>query len=212
MSLISYRKKFIFFHLYKCGGNSLRQVLNKVDTHSIEWGGVHGLPDDVRTHYLREDKLNVFDDFYIFTFIRNPYDFMVSTYFYGKSNPNHFMHNDILNNNMTMTEFIPYYMKIRENHLSSSIRPFGSNKVVTIKDWLHDNNGNEIMDYVGKLETMQSDVKKIFKTLNLPLSQVPVVNVNGNRDKNYRKYYNGTSKNMIDQYFAWELEKFKYLF
>lgn len=212
MSLISYRKKFIFFHLYKCGGNSLRQVLNKVDVHSIEWGGVHGLPDDVRTHYVREDKLNVFEDFYKFTFIRNPYDFMVSTYFYGKSNRNHFMHNDIINNNMTMLEFIPYYMKIRESHLSSAIRPFGSNKVVTIKDWLHDNNGNEIMDYVGKLESMQSDVKKIFKTLNLPISQIPVVNVNADRDKNYRKYYNDTSKNMIDQYFSWELEKFKYLF
>jgi len=212
MSLISYHKKFIFFHLYKCGGNSLRKVLNQSDSHAIEWGGVHGLPDDVRKHYLKEDKLDVFNNFYKFTFIRNPYDFMVSTYFYGKSYPNHFMHNDINNNNMTMVEFIPYYMNIREKHLFKNERPFGSNKVVTIKDWLHDTNGNMIMDYVGKLESIQSDTKKLLKHLNIPESQVPVVNVNPNRDKNYRKYYNETSKNMIKQYFDWELETYKYIF
>lgn len=212
MSLISYHKKFIFFHLYKCGGNSLRKLLNQSDSHATEWGGVHGLPEDVRNHYLKEDKLEVFNNFYKFTFIRNPYDFMVSTYFYGKSYPNHFMHNDIINNNMTMEEFVPYYMNIRLQHQNPSIRPIGSNKVVTFHDWLVDKEGNDIMDYVGKLETMDDDIKLIFLKLNIPISKAPTVNVNPNRDKNYRKYYTDKSRAMVEGAFHWSLNKFNYTF
>ena len=51
MSLISDNKKFIFFHLYKCGGTSFRKVITDLKIPTNEWEGVHGLPLDVKTNY-----------------------------------------------------------------------------------------------------------------------------------------------------------------
>ena len=212
MSLISENKKFIFFHLYKCGGNSFRKVITNLNVQTYEWGGVHGLPLEVKEHFDKNKNNENFNDYYKFTFIRNPFDFLVSTYFYAKSYPNHFMHNDIIQQNMTMEEFVPYYMNVRTQHQNPSIRPFGSNKVVTFQDWLLDKDGNEIMDYVGKLETMDEDMKVIFERLNLPLSKAPTINVNPNRDKDYRKYYTEKSKAMVEGAFHWSLKKFNYTF
>ena len=163
-------------------------------------------------HYHNKSKDIKFNELFKFTFIRNPFDFMVSTYFYGKSYNNHFMHNDIIHNNMDMEKFIPYYFKVREQHKDINIRPLGSNKVVTFKDWLLDNEGNQIVDYVGKIESYDDDMKIISEKIGIKEHQVPVINVNPNRNKNYREYYNDASKKMIENHFEWELDTYKYTF
>jgi chondroitin 4-sulfotransferase 11 len=208
MALVNEKKKFIFFHLYKCGGNSFRELLNEVAPNCVELQGGHGLPSDLKHHFDKTRSLEEFDEFYKFTIVRNPFDFMVSTYFYAKSYSNHFMHDEVTSRNMTMKEFIPYYMNVRIQHTKT--RPFGSNKVVTIKDWLHDEDKKPIMDFIGKLETIDTDLEVIFNELEIPLSQMPIKNVNPNRVKNYRQYYTPESKAMIEKYFAWELNEFEY--
>lgn len=168
----------------------------------------HSLPMDIKQTL---GEVN-FKSFFKFTIIRNPFDFMVSVFFYGKAYKNHFMHNAIVSNNMTMNEFIPYYMEVRAAHKKLEIALFGSNRVVTFKDWLLDDEGNEVMDYVCKLENIKSDLAVIFKRLDMPERLLPVVNTNPHRVKNYRRYYNMQSIQMIEKYFAWELEKYKYKF
>mgnify|MGYP003649909549 CR=1 FL=1 len=221
MSLINYKKNnFIFFHLYKCGGNSLRTVLNERYPDSVEWGGVHGLPADVKTHYINENKLEVFNKSFKFTIIRNPFDFLVSTYFYGKSYPAHFMHYTIHNENMSMLEFIPYYMRVRSHNFGldgfTADKPLGANKVVTFNDWLHDSNGEPIMDFIGKIENINIDTNIILEHINKNNAgakiRVPIVNVNPNKQKDYRQYYNPESRKLVEKHFAWELENFKYKF
>lgn len=212
MALISEKNNFIFFHLYKCGGMSLRKFVEHNVKGCIELQGGHSCPKDMMIEY--QDKLNEdkFKEFFKFTFIRNPFDFMVSTYFYGKIYTNHFMHDDIINHNMDMQKFIPYYFEVRQQHQDEKIRPLGSNKVVTFKDWLLDDSGNEIVDFVGKIENYDLDMKIISEKIGIESYRVPVVNVNPNRSKNYREYYNETSRKMIEKHFDWELDKYKYTF
>lgn len=81
MALINDREKYIFFHLYKCGGNSMRELLCGNEVQSG-----HSLPID----FEKLDKQK-FDSYFKFTIIRNPYDFVLSTYFYGKTFTNHFV-------------------------------------------------------------------------------------------------------------------------
>jgi hypothetical protein len=212
MALISEKNKFIFFHLYKCGGMSLRKFLQDNVKGCIELQGGHSCPKDMMIHYQGKSKEDKFKELFKFTFIRNPYDFMVSTFFYGKTYTNHFMHDDIVSQNMDMEKFIPYYFDVREQHKDPKVRPFGSNKVVTFKDWLLDDEGNQIVDFVGKIENYDLDMKIISENIGIEEYQVPVVNVNPNRSKNYREYYNDASKKMIEKHFEWELDKYKYTF
>lgn len=211
MALVK-QNNFIFFHLYKCGGMSLRKFLQDNVQDMSEIQGGHSCPLDMKIHYEKNNKAKQFQDIFKFTFIRNPFDFMVSTYFYGKSYTNHFMHDDIINNNMDMEKFIPYYFKVREQHKNPKVRPFGSNKVVTFKDWLLDNDGNTIVDFIGKIEQYNDDMLIISDKIGLDKNEVPLVNVNPNRSKNYREYYNSNSKRMIEKNFEWELDTFKYTF
>jgi chondroitin 4-sulfotransferase 11 len=206
MALINDEKKFIFFHLYKCGGMSFRKSLNEAFPNSYEIQGGHSLPKDFN---LKGENGVKYRDYYRFTMIRNPFDFMVSTYFYGKSYSNHFMHDDIIKNEMGMEEFIPYYFKHKENDKANKLP--GQNKVVTIKDWLHDDEGNIVVDKIMKIETMESDIRDLSVKLGSTIN-INQTNVNPNRDKNYRKYYTPISRKMIEEKFDWELNEFDYEF
>lgn len=212
MALANDKKKFIFFHLYKCAGMSLRHQLNEKLTDSYELQGGHGLPADLKVHFDKNDTKIKWDDYYKFTFIRNPFDFIVDTYWYAKNFTNHFMHETIMTKNMDIEAFIPYYMTVRSQHVNPEVRPLGANKVVTIKDWLHDHDGKPLMDFIGKVETIDKDMAVILKKIGLPAEIVPKVNMNPNRVPDYRQYYSPTAKAMIEKHFAWELKEFNYEF
>ena len=56
MALISEKYNFIFFHLYKCGGNSLRKLLQDYAKGSVELQGGHSCPKDMMLHYHNKSK------------------------------------------------------------------------------------------------------------------------------------------------------------
>ena len=55
MAVVSDKHKFIFFHLYKCGGTSVRELLKNIDGTQDLIGG-HTLPRDVKYHYEMRGK------------------------------------------------------------------------------------------------------------------------------------------------------------
>lgn len=212
MALLNDRKKFIFFHLYKCGGMSLRRLLSEILPDNYELQGGHSNPKDLLIHFQKNKTSFKWNEYYKFSVIRNPFDFMVSTYFYAKSHANHFMHQRVVNENMTMVEFIPYYLKTRLEHQNPTIRPIGSNKVTFIHEFLTDNQGRMLVDFVAKLENINNDLKIIFNKIGIPFKPIQKTNVNGHREVDYRKYYNAESKSMIEKHFAKDLQIYKYKF
>jgi len=212
MALINHNKKFMFFHLYKCGGTSVRRFIadNTIDTIEVHTG--HALPIDMKRQMEIDGNPQAFDEYFKFTFIRNPFDFIVSTYFYAKYSANHFMHKDIVGHGMNIEKFIPYYMQHRENDIAKKDQLFGQNRVVTIKDWLLDSNGSFLVNHIGKVETIDRDMALITNRLGIGLNEVPKENVNANRDIGYRQYYSGRARKMIEKHFEWELDVFEYEF
>ena len=96
---------FIFFHLYKCGGNSVRKVLPP----GTELHGVHVAPAEILHHYKVHSNEEKFNKMFKFTFVRNPFNFLLSTFYYATIFKNHFMNKDI--KGMNMDKFVPYYME-----------------------------------------------------------------------------------------------------
>ena len=77
--MINHEHKFLFLHLPKTGGTSINKFFNdKFDNNERDFGHP----------YLSDYKCNNFDDYFKFTVVRNPYDRLVSAFFYMKEYSN----------------------------------------------------------------------------------------------------------------------------
>ena len=209
MALVSMKYNYIYFHLFKCAGNSIRKVL-KI-TRGTELHGVHVEAKDVKKHFEARGIIKQYEDYFKFAFIRNPYNWMISTYFYIKASRIHYEHQRA--NTMNFQQFLDYYIKV----MMTKPYPYGSNKCITLNEFVRDEEGKIIVDYIGKVETLEKDFRAIcekidFKYYNKETHTLPFINVTGNRDKGYRQYYNAASKKMVADRFAEDLDYFKYTF
>jgi len=211
MAIVNDDKKFIFFHLYKCGGMSLRKLLQENITGSIEVLGGHCLPVEMKYYYdfrgkEYEDKFN---EMFKFTVVRNPFDFLLSTYHYALAYQNHFMHKAV--KKMKYKYFPAYYLKIAEQHKDITIKKFGTNKVVSsLYDWIIDKDGNNIMNFIGKLENIDTDINIILEKIGEPLIEMPKVNININNNKHYQEVYDKKTRAFVEKHFAKDFEFFEY--
>jgi hypothetical protein len=211
MALVNNKHRFIFFHLFKCGGNSLRQVFNDHAKGGQELLGVHCQPRDLKHHYdvrgqVSQDRFN---EYFKFTIIRNPFDFLLSTYHYVRKFKSHYMHEVCIN--MEFKDFPKYYMFLLDEHIKT--RPHGANRLTQLYDWIIDENGKPFMDFVGKLENINEDTKIILNKIGLPPNvKVPIVNVNKMNDKPYREVYDANTRAFVEKNFKKDLEYFEYEF
>ena len=210
MALVNHKHRWIFFHLYKCGGNSLRRVLNEIFPTCEEIHGVHSLPCDMKYFFDKTYEKGRFESYYKFTLVRNPFDFLVSNWFYAKRHPNHFWHEVVMRDNMDMEMFIHLYFRTLANHKNPNVRPMGSNKVVTLLQYAQDLNGDLLIDFIGKLEQMDKSQKNIFTKLKQPSQIIPSINISPDKEKDYRKYYNKNSQELAQRLFKEDLEYFNY--
>lgn len=180
----------------------MRHVLKDIPG-TEEIGGGHAVPKDIKLE-LSDDQWN---DIYKFTFIRNPFDWMLSTYNYILAYKVHGYHDVV--SKMDLTEFIEFY--VNTMMLNEGV-PIGANKCVSLHEFITDNNGNVIVDFIGRFENANEDMKKVMKVLNLPEEDLPFKNVNPYREADYRVCYNDKSRALVEKYFKKDLEYFGYSF
>ena len=107
--ILSHKKKFIFIHIYKVAGLSIRQVLYKYDDQVFKDFPVLdnikffiGRHSQLFTHlsstHIKASELkskldkNVFNNYFKFSFVRNPWDWQVSLYHFMLQYPRHKQH------------------------------------------------------------------------------------------------------------------------
>lgn len=214
MAVLSERYNFLFIHIFKCGGNSVRRALgapsvgSDVDTlHATELMGAHVDIQDIYIHYKHDlDDSEYFHKLFKFVFVRNPFDWILSTYYYIKSSPQHGFHNDV--KEMSLLEFLYWYKDVATN----IYRPYGSNKYLKMKDYIVDPYGNVVIDYIARLETINRDLIKIRNATGVPIKEAELVNNNINRKKEWASYYDDDSRKFVETYFEDDLKFFKYNF
>ena len=74
--MISHKHKFIFIHIPKCAGCSLKEHLVKNSDNKLINSGHESLDVLLKNFSLKTE------DYYKFTFVRNPWDRIVSLYFF----------------------------------------------------------------------------------------------------------------------------------
>ncbi len=146
-------KNCVFFHIPKTAGISISKSLFG----GVKWG--HRSVNFYKSHYGEK----VFNSLYKFCFVRNPYDRLFSAYTFlkegGINNQDLEFSNSHLQEFASFDEFVLKGLEKQE-----------------IMDWVHfkpqytfvcDENDNIVMDFVGKMETLNTDFNTVCKHLNI---------------------------------------------
>lgn len=210
--LISRSKKFLFIHIQKTAGRSFEAVLkeNIPDLESCLGTHDHAL-------WAREELGDEYSDYYKVAFVRNPWDRLVSWYTMIKEKGTMTWYKRIFGmrryNDLTQyvlanaNSFDDFLYKCRD-----TIDDIDGRKSILYNqlDYVSDQEGNLIVDFVGRFENLAEDSQKVFQ--NLGLEGVSLPHKNSSKHKNYRTYYTDETREEVARMYAKDIEFFGYEF
>lgn len=203
--VISHEHRCIFVHIPRCGGTSIEAVIwpgerrvedlwmgfiseyhNKYQTGGLQ----HLLASQIR----EEAGDAVFDAYFKFAFVRNPWEKAVSQYVYMKRRPDlrAFIGMD------EDAEFKTYLELIRKR-----------DHVQWKPQWMFvfDEDGTQLVDYVGRFERFASDAAQVFSRLGFP-AQLP--HENASLRLPLATYYDVESVGMLADIYRRDIDIFGY--
>lgn len=206
-------RKFVFIHIWKTGGESvvstLRQhcpsyfrnrYLNKAirvapgpSAALLGWrarlvNGQHFTAQEIRN----EMPADAFDEAFKFTFVRNPWDWQVSNYAYALQTPAHGQH-DIIRELGSFDAYVRYQFAERAPSQGSFIL---------------DDDGQQIVDFVGRFETLQQDFQTVCEKIGVT-AELPFLNAS-KRKQDWRDYYTDETRSLVEELFDADIQRFGY--
>ena len=210
---ISHKHKFVCISITKTGSTSVRYSLDEYS--EIESQGDFKKPyfhhveaERLQTHF--EKKNWNWDDYFKFTFVRNPYSRLVSWWNYvkteyhshqnyGKSSSTEFwknLCNEIVTKNKDFKSFV-----CAKN---SSWFP------QTSSEFIFDKDENNLLDFIGRFENLQEDFNTICDKIGIPRKQLP--HKNKVKHKHYTEYYDDETRQIVAEKYAKDIDHFGYKF
>lgn len=213
--VLSDSKNFIFIHIYKTGGTSLVDALDKFSHDIITRKNTNGHATAIDMKWQLELYHNhtTFDNYNKFCVVRNPYSWHVSLYNWIKRNA----HPDRdLFNKMNFNEYIIWLRDVGSKRVKfrKDIGPDYAEKwqpaFHTFQDFIRDEEGNIVIDDILKIENLQEDFDKLCEKLDLGDIKIP--HLNKGNSENWREFYNEKSKKIIAEIHKEDLGMFGYEF
>jgi hypothetical protein len=197
--IISESKKYIFIHVPKTAGMSIRGILtdkqNMPEVEGIYNYYLYRFMAHVNAIKAKKRLGDIFDNYFKFAFIRNPFDRLVSMYFSNKQ-----LGNEWIKEFDTFEKFI-------NGLIGGEVKKYRHYE--SLSYYLVDKDNNITVDFIGKYENLENDFGKISNILGLT-GNIPKINTS--EHDNYRKYYNHTTKELVYKYYQKDFELFGYEF
>ena len=182
--IISNSGKYIFVHIMKAAGTTISRTLDK----SLKWNdivlGSTPIGEAIQGPFRKRFSLHkhsraseiqsavgerIWNDYFTFAFVRNPWDLMVSSYFWWvqkSSRWEKYRDDTALTSQMNgFNEFI----------LSNYGREMINECKGNIYDWISAD-GEIIVDFVGRFEQIQADWQIICRQIGLRHFELPWLN------------------------------------
>lgn len=205
--IISHQKKFIFIHIWKSAGSSITIALDNYNDNGPRDLSMENnynkpyqekkFPFHVFARYVK-DQLpeEVYNSYFKFTFVRNPWDLQVSMYHYFLSNPREGFHE--LAKSKTFEEYLEWL---------SAGNPSGQSA------FIEDHDGSIIVDYIGKFENLSKDFSFICSQIGVDATLDHLnKTIHNDYGKKYHCYYNNKTRKIVEKTFQKDIELFKYSF
>lgn len=199
--IVSDRKEFLFFAFNKTGSSSVQRVLrpyqNPIAERWLQFRFSRGQHTAVFKHARPFEMRSLISPskwarYFKFCFVRNPFDRLVSVYFYHRQG---IPATHPLASKLTFEEWI------LEGGSGSALR--------LMSEFVCDESGKVILDFVGRYENLESDFQTVRERLEIE-SQLP--HVNPSRHAHYSTYYTDRARREVERRFARDLEMFDYRF
>jgi hypothetical protein len=216
--LLSPHYNFLFVHIAKTGGTSVRAALERVRWHDpyywLMWpchrlshltGHRLGTKFPRHAHAIAAKEMlpkAFYDNLFKFAFVRNPWDLQVSSFHHIRRER-------------------PHYMEGRDNFVDflrwklDPERPYQFHIDTSIElqsDYLIDLHDNLIVDFVGRYERLHDDFASICKRIGIASPDLPHRRQATDRRKDFREYYNDETAELVAKYFRRDIERFGYAF
>jgi Sulfotransferase family len=186
---ISRRYGLIFLANPKCASTTVERYIDVYTNGDAE--GPKGYPKHTNARildrYMTEHGLS-YDDFLVFTTIRNPWDRLVSLWTYARKQPDAFWF-DAASSSRSLSDFLQ--TDIIQDHF---VREFGLN------GFTHTPDGRRIVDDVFCVEQYRSALPLMFRRLGIAFVDKGWRSNQSNRAK-YQTYYDEADQHLVAELF-----------
>lgn len=205
--MISHIHKCIFIHIPKCGGTSIENVIWPEPRKEEDlWMGfiskyynkyqTGGLQHLFASHVLQEAGEEVFAKYFKFTIVRNPWEKAISQYFYMGRRPD-------------LRDFIGMQENVSFKYYLDLIRKKTHVQWEPQYQFITDSNGELIVDYVGRLESINKDMDVIFNRIGI---KATIEHTNATKHQHYSHYYDDESREMVSELYSSDIRMLGYAF
>ncbi len=186
---------------------ALKQIISK----KLGSDSMHAKAKNVKK-FVSKKKWN---KYFKFCFIRNPYTHAISSWLwddekYNLNIKNSYQYKKFLTKKKFNNHLKKIYKKslINDENVFSRSFLFPGTKIYTID--------NEVaVDFIGKFENLEKDLKKICKMIGLPKPKFKLTNVKhkvSSRNIKMKKFFDKENKDLVKKIWKKEFEIFKYKF
>ena len=209
---LSYSHRYIFIHVYRAGGNSVRAALSPYSTvprrtllarvplaRRMAKSQLYSLRGYNHGHIkARELKAalppDVFDTFFKFAFVRNPWDWQVSIYHYVRQRTDHPEHS-FFRSLRTFSEYLDWRVNVKGAELQS--------------EFVLSESGDMLVDFVGRYETLADDFDAVCDRIGI---ECALPHINRSTHADFRDYYTAETRALVEQVYRPDIELFGYRF
>ena len=178
---------FAFIHINKCAGTSIATHL--------------GIPTRFHDTALERRELvgaERWRQMFTFAFVRNPFSKVVSHFQYRRRRRN-------------IDAAMPFDLWVQLSYRDKDPRYYDPPKMFQpCLDWISDADGNVIVDFVGRVETIEHDFAVVASRIGVS-PELPHLNVSKG-ERPYRAFYSDESRRIVEAHFRRDLDHFGYEF
>jgi len=216
--LLSVKHRFLFVHIAKTGGTSVRAALQ-----GLRWRDPWYWPmflcsrfshlsgHRIATKLPRHAKVvaakellprEFFDQLFKFAFVRNPWDLQVSSFHHiRRERPQY------LGGHVGFEGFLHWKLdpdRPYQYHVDTSIE--------LQTDYLVDLHGKVVVDFIGRYERLPEDFADACRQIGIPSPALPHQRQARDRKQDYRGYYSDETAELVARHFARDIEILGYDF
>ncbi|HLF89697.1 MAG TPA: sulfotransferase family 2 domain-containing protein [Anaerolineales bacterium] len=202
--IVCHSRKFLFISNPKTGSTSIEFALaacnDEPQLNEIFENGLYTqnhMPAQFLKNMLSAD---IWNDYFKFSFVRNPWDWFVSQHFYNLDKNGVAMDINARLRKRDILETYEFLKMYRGNRNAES----------AFQHSFLCNNKNEVLvDFVGRFERFRDDFQEIQNRIHTN-SVLP--HLNSSKHKDYRFYFNDESRSIIAELYKVDIELFGYDF